>query len=117
MSDDKFENVFTIGNDDEQLKLFREIRDYSTKNKFLVAYDSKPINNIKHLDRVVASSKKFYVFATKEYLKDTPQQFAATSHVAKVINKQTGQNYLFRGTVPEELFEMFFKIYNTQNGR
>ena len=31
MSDDKFENVFTIGNGDEQLKLFREIRDIAKK--------------------------------------------------------------------------------------
>ena len=117
MSDDKFENVFTIGNGDEQLKLFREIKDYSKKNKFLVAYDSKPINNIKHLDRVAASSKKFYVFATKEYVKDTPRQFAAPNHIAKIINKQTGQEHVFRGTIPEEFFDMFLNMYNKQNGR
>lgn len=117
MSDDKFENVFTIGNGDEQLKLFREIRDYSKKNKFLVAYDSKPIMNTKYLDRIVVSSKDYYVCISKEYIKSAPRQFIAPNHIAKIINKQTGQSYLFRGTVPEELFEMFFKIYNTQNGR
>ena len=117
MSDDKFENVFTIGNGDEQLKLFRAIRDYSKKNKFLVAYDSKPIINTKYLDRIVVSSKDYYVCISKEYIKNAPRQFIAPNHIAKIINKQTGQNYLFRGAVPEELFEMFFKIYNTQNGR
>lgn len=117
MSEDKFENAFTIGNGDEQLKLFREIKEYSRKNKFFVAYDSKPLDNIKYLDRVVASSKKFYVFATKEYIKNAPRPFVSQSHVAKIMNKQTGQERVFRGTVPEELFELFLDMYNKQNGR
>lgn len=112
------DNVWTIGNGDEQVKLFKEIKQYCRKNEFLIEYDSKPIINAKYLDRIVISSKDFYVCVFKEYIKNAPRQlFIAPNHIAKIINKQTGQNYLFRGAMPEELFEMFFKIYNMQNGR
>ena len=80
-------------------------------------YAPKPIINAKYLDRIVISSKGFYVCVSKEYIKNAPRQFIAPNHIAKIINKQTGQNYLFRGAMPEELFEMFFEIYNMQNGR
>ena len=44
-----FDNVWTIGNGDEQVKLFKEIKQYCRKNEFLIEYDSKPIINAKNI--------------------------------------------------------------------
>lgn len=111
------DNAWTIGNGDEQIKLFKEIKEYSKKNKFIIAMDSKPLNNVRYLDRIVASSKKYYVFVAKEYTPGAPRQFISQNHLAKITDKQTGQQYKFHGTIPEEFFDLFIGIYNKQYGR
>lgn len=117
MNEKNFDNAWTIGNGDEQIKLFKEISAYKRTNKFLVAYDSKESKNYMTVDRIAADSKKYYVFVVKEYTTKLPRPFGTCNHIAKILNKQTEQVYNFRGTISEELFDMFFKIYNTQNGR
>ena len=111
------DNAWTIGNGDLQIKLFTEIKEYTRKNKFLVAYDSKPLKDSRYLDRVVMSSKKYYVFVAKEHIPNAPKRFISQNHTAKITDKQTGEKYTFHGTIPEELFDMFLEIYNKQNGR
>ena len=80
------DNAWTIGNGDLQIKLFNEIKEYTRKNKFLVAYDSKPLKDSRYLDRVVMSSKKYYVFVAKEHIPNAPKRFISQNHTAKMCN-------------------------------